>query len=83
MPEESLTQALEHMLRAIVQTPDKVRVVSRNTSRGQLLEVHVAEEDLGRVIGRGGRTARALRTVMRSLAHGHGIRIDVIDPGKE
>jgi len=50
----------------------------KSTRRGDLLEVRVNPEDLGRVIGRQGRTARALRTVMAALAK-ESVRVDVID----
>ena len=58
-----LTEALEHLVRGIVDTPEAVRVDARSQRRGDMLEVRVAPEDLGRVIGRQGRTATALRTV--------------------
>ena len=51
-----LAEALEHLVRGIVDSPDDVAVRSRNTRRGELLEVRVNPEDLGRVIGRNGRT---------------------------
>ena len=63
-----LAQALEHLVRGIVDNPDDVTVTSRSLRRGGLLEVRVDPEDLGRVIGRSGRTARALRTVIGALA---------------
>ncbi|MGI8699319.1 MAG: KH domain-containing protein, partial [Mycobacteriales bacterium] len=50
----------------------------RELHRGRVLEVRVNPEDLGRVIGRNGRTARALRTVMSGLG-GRGIRVDLVD----
>jgi small subunit ribosomal protein S16 len=59
-----LADALEHLVRGIVDHPDDVRVDARTLRRGDLLEVRVHPDDLGRVIGRGGRTARALRTVV-------------------
>ena len=43
-----------------------------------MLEVRVHPEDLGKVIGRGGRTARALRTVVDALG-GRGVRVDLVD----
>ena len=55
-----------------------MRVVERPLRRGQLLQVRVHPEDLGRVIGRGGRTARALRTVMGALSTAP-VRVDVVD----
>jgi len=47
--------------------------------RGSVLEVRVHPDDLGKVIGRGGRTARALRTVMGSLAGSRHVRVDLLD----
>lgn len=73
-----LADALEHLVRGIVDNPDEVRVESLTTRRGQTLEVHVNPDDLGKVIGRGGRTATALRTVVSGVG-GRGIRVDVVD----
>jgi predicted RNA-binding protein YlqC (UPF0109 family) len=49
-----------------------------DSRRGQRLEVRVHPEDLGTVIGRGGRTARALRQVIASVG-GRGIRVEIVD----
>lgn len=73
-----LADALEHLVRGIVDNPDDVRVQSLTTRRGRTLEVHVNPDDLGKVIGRGGRTATALRTVLTGVG-GRGIRVDVVD----
>lgn len=73
-----LAEALEHLVRGIVDNPDDVEVSSRNNRRGELLEVRVNPEDLGRVIGRNGRTAKALRSVISALADG-SVRVDVIE----
>jgi predicted RNA-binding protein YlqC (UPF0109 family) len=73
-----LEEALEHLVRGIVEHPDEVRVDLKNQRRGRVLEVRVHPDDLGKVIGRGGRTARALRTVITALG-GHGVRVDLVD----
>ncbi|PZS32239.1 MAG: RNA-binding protein [Pseudonocardiales bacterium] len=73
-----LADALEHLVRGIVDNPDDVRVQLVTTRRGRTLEVHVHPDDLGKVIGRGGRTATALRTVMGGIG-GRGVRVDVVD----
>jgi predicted RNA-binding protein YlqC (UPF0109 family) len=65
-------------VRGIVDNPDDVRVELVTTRRGRTLELHVNPDDLGKVIGRGGRTATALRTVMAGIG-GRGIRVDVVD----
>ncbi|HEX7804848.1 MAG TPA: RNA-binding protein [Cellulomonas sp.] len=74
-----LDDALEHLVRGIVDHPDDVQVAAKTLRRGDLLEVRVHPEDLGRVIGRGGRTARALRTVVGALSTEGPVRIDVVD----
>jgi len=73
-----LEQALDHLVRGLVTHPDEVRVRHRQTRRGPLLEVRVHPEDLGKVIGRSGRTATALRTVVSAVG-GSGVRVDVLD----
>jgi predicted RNA-binding protein YlqC (UPF0109 family) len=74
-----LKAALLHLVKGIVDHPDAVQVESRSTPRGELLEVRVDPADLGRVIGRAGRTAKALRTVIGALADGRTVRVDVVD----
>lgn len=75
----SLAEVLDHLVQGIVDNPNEVRVTSRHTSRGERLEVRVHPRDLGRVIGRRGRTAQALRTVIDALSSGRDVRIDVIE----
>lgn len=74
-----LAKALEHLVRGIVDNPDDVEVSAHNNRRGELLEVRVNPEDLGRVIGRNGRTAKALRSVVSALATSGSVRVDVIE----
>jgi predicted RNA-binding protein YlqC (UPF0109 family) len=74
-----LAPALEHLVKGIVDNPDDVNVVTKSSPRGEVLEVRVNPEDLGRVIGRSGRTAKALRTLVSALADGRRVRVDVID----
>ncbi|WP_168626623.1 MULTISPECIES: RNA-binding protein [unclassified Cryobacterium] len=74
-----LAAALEHLVKGIVDNPDDVQVVAKNSPRGEILEVRVNPDDLGRVIGRSGRTAKALRTLVSALADGRKVRVDVLD----
>jgi predicted RNA-binding protein YlqC (UPF0109 family) len=74
-----LADALEHLVRGIVRHPDDVTVRDKQLRRGSILEVRVHPEDLGKVIGRNGRTATALRTVVGALAGRDGARIDFVD----
>jgi predicted RNA-binding protein YlqC (UPF0109 family) len=73
-----LDEALEHLVKGIVAHPEEVSVQERNRKRGPVLEVRVHPDDLGKVIGRAGRTATALRTVITGLG-GRGIRVDFLD----
>ncbi|SIT73187.1 RNA-binding protein [Microbacterium sp. RU33B] len=74
-----LAAALEHIVKGIVDHPDDVQIHSSTSPRGDVLEVRVHPDDRGRVIGRGGRTARALRTLISALADGRRVRVDVAD----
>lgn len=74
-----LAPALEHLVKGIVDNPDEVQVVAKDSPRGEVLEVRVHPDDLGRVIGRAGRTAKALRTLVSALADGRKVRVDVVD----
>ena len=73
-----LEAALGHLVRGIVDHPDDVQVDMRSGRQGRTLEVRVHPEDLGRVIGRSGRTAKALRTVIAAVG-GREVRVDVVD----
>ena len=73
-----LADALEHLVAGIVSNPDDVTVRDKDLRRGRLLEVRVHPEDIGKVIGRQGRTASALRTVV-GLAGNEQVRVDFVD----
>jgi len=73
-----VADAVEHLVSGIVANPDDVRVELITGRRGRTVEVHVHPDDLGKVIGRGGRTATALRTLVSGIG-GRGIRVDVVD----
>ncbi len=74
-----LAEALEHLVRGVVAHPDDVRVKDLDLRRGRMLEVRVNPEDIGKVIGRQGRTASALRTVVGALAGHESVRVDFVD----
>lgn len=73
-----IADAVEHLVRGIVSNPDDVRVELITGRRGRMIEVHVNPEDLGKVIGRNGRTATALRTLVAGVG-GRGMRVDIVD----
>jgi predicted RNA-binding protein YlqC (UPF0109 family) len=77
-----LAEALEHLVRGIVDHPDDVSVRDKQLRHGSVLEVRVHPDDLGKVIGRRGRTATAFRTVIGALAGRDGARIDFVDVDK-
>jgi len=74
-----LEEALEHLVKGIVDHDEDVVVRHKELRRSEVLEVRVHPDDLGRVIGRSGRTASALRTVMGALAGGKQVRVDIVD----
>ncbi len=74
-----LADALEHLVRGLVPNPDDVRVRESDRGRIRTLEVRVHPEDIGKVIGRQGRTASALRTVIAALAGREQVRVDFVD----
>ncbi|ANS80669.1 KH domain RNA binding protein YlqC [Serinicoccus hydrothermalis] len=74
-----LEEALEHLVKGIVDHDGDVAVRTKNARHGDVLEVRVHPDDLGRVIGRRGRTASALRTVVGALAGGEKVRVDIVD----
>ena len=74
-----LADALEHLVRGIVDNPDDVAVKNREHRRGVTLKVRVNPSDMGRVLGRAGRTATALRTVVSALAGRDNVRVDFVD----
>jgi predicted RNA-binding protein YlqC (UPF0109 family) len=63
-----MRELVEYLVRALVEDPDSVQVEELEENGDVVLEVTVAEDDLGRVIGRGGRIANAIRTVARAAA---------------
>jgi uncharacterized protein len=64
-----MKELLEFLVRGLVEEPDAVLVTEVEEVEGELvLEVEVADDDLGRAIGRGGRIANALRSVMKAAA---------------
>jgi len=77
IPAPTATAVLTHVVRSIVDDPEAVKVDARE-SRGRVrLEVRVGPGDLGRVIGRRGRTAQSIRTLVRAAATRDDVEVDV------
>ena len=75
-----LAEVLEHLVVGIVDNPEDVSGREKPArGRGTLLKVTVHPDDLGRVIGRAGRTAKSLRTVVNALSGGQNVRVDFVD----
>lgn len=77
-------QFVEYVVKELVDNPDQVSITRAEDSRGVLLELTVAPEDLGRVIGRHGATAQSLRTLLRALGvkNGSKYNLKIVDTDK-
>ena len=76
-----MRELVEFLCRELVDDPDAVRVAETHDERGPIFTVQVAPGELGKVIGRSGRTAKAIRTVVRAAASRQnlGARVDFED----
>ncbi len=76
-----MKELLEYLARGLVERPDRVKVVEVEEDGATVLELSVDEDDYGNVIGRGGRTAAALRTVIKTAAARQNRRVfvDIVD----
>jgi predicted RNA-binding protein YlqC (UPF0109 family) len=72
---------LDFIARSIVDDPDAVRIETDRDRRGVMLRLHVAPDDMGKVIGRRGRVAQAIRTLVRATAAKEGaeVNVDIVD----
>jgi uncharacterized protein len=77
VPAPTATAVLDHVVRALVDEPDSVSIEAIEGRRGITLEVRVAPGDMGRLIGKRGRTAQSIRTVVRAAATRDGVSVDV------
>ncbi len=77
-----MKELLEYLARGLVEEPDQVRVKEQHEDDGTVvLELSVGDDDYGNVIGRGGRTAAALRTVVKTAAvkDNRRVFVDIVD----
>jgi len=77
IPAATARAVLDYLVRALVDDPDSVEVEAVEGRRGVSLRVSVAPGDMGRVIGKRGRTANAVRAVTRAAAVRDGVEVDV------
>ncbi|HEX9045262.1 MAG TPA: KH domain-containing protein [Candidatus Limnocylindrales bacterium] len=71
---------VEYVARSLVDAPDEVRVEEVRDQDGTVLELHVAEDDMGKVIGRNGSVAKALRTLLKVTAarEGEPVSLEIV-----
>ncbi len=70
-----MKELVEYIAKSIVDTPDEVKVEEETSDEGLTLKLQVADEDKGRVIGKQGRIAEAIRTLLRVKAAKAGTRV--------
>ena len=75
------SRVLEYVARQIVDDPEAVVVEREQDRRGVMLRLHVAPDDMGKVIGKRGRVAQAIRTVVRAAGAREGVEanVDIVD----
>ena len=74
---EQIAELVTYLARCLVQEPDKVTVTPVENEKTVVLELRVADDDIGRVIGKQGRIAKAMRTVMRAAATRQDAKVSV------
>jgi uncharacterized protein len=76
-----VAELLEYLAKQLVDAPDAVRVERVDQDDAVVLRLHVAEDDLGKVIGKQGRIARALRTIVRagSVREQRRVQLEIVD----
>jgi hypothetical protein len=73
-------ELVEYVAKSLVDAPEDVKVEEVRTDRGTVLELHVAEDDMGKVIGRNGSVAKALRTLLKvvSARTGETVTLEIL-----
>lgn len=76
-----MKEAVERIVKSLVGEPDAVEVVETAEGRNARIEVRVAESDMGRVIGREGRTVKAIRSILfvAGQKHGRRFQLDLVE----
>ena len=71
----NIQELVEYVAKSLVEDPSQVKVNMHETAHSIILELHVAPDDMGRVIGRGGKVINSLRTLVRIAAMRQGKRV--------
>ena len=76
-----MKELLLYLAKSLVDNPDAVTVVETSDEEGKVLELHVAEGDMGKVIGRQGRIAKEIRTIIKTVAQrtGEKVTVEIVD----
>ena len=76
-----MKELLLYMAKNLVDDPESVTVTEVNSDEGKVLELRVAEGDMGKVIGRQGRIAKEIRTIVKTVAQrtGEKITVEIVD----
>lgn len=82
MAKEADKEFVEYVVKALVDNPDKVEVSRTIDERGVLIELKVAPEDMGKIIGKAGQTAKSIRTLLRVVGAKNNARVNlkIIEP---
>ena len=72
-----MKELVEVVAKALVDNPDEVVVTERTEGRNVIIELHVAPSDMGKVIGKQGRIAKAIRSVVKAASSKDNTRVDV------
>lgn len=72
-----MKELVEYIAKSLVDYPDQVKVVEIDGRSGIILELSVADSDMGRVIGRGGRVVNAMRSLVRVMAEKENRRVSL------
>ena len=72
-----MLELIRYIAQSLVENPDQVEVVEKEGADSIIYELHVAPDDMGKVIGRGGRIAKEIRAIMKAVAQRRGVRVNV------
>ena len=76
-----MKELVEVIAKALVDNPDEVVVTEKTEGRNVTIELHVASSDMGKVIGRQGRIAKEIRTIIKTVAQrtGEKVTVEIVD----